>query len=132
MNLQVVNGTGEFSPSPNGLGNIIIGYNYTTGSPSRTGSYYLVIGERNDYTGLNGIVASHENKATGWGASVIGSVGNTASGEDSSVSGGRGNVAVGNYASGSGGQANYANGDYSSILGRVNIYVNPEHGHHPG
>ena len=120
MNLQVVNGTGEGSPSPNGLGNIIIGYNYGSHPAGRTGSHYLVIGERNGYTSLDGIVVGNSNSATAPGASVIGGLGNTASGLMSSVCGGYYNTASGQHATVAGGADNHAIGYDGSVSGGKN------------
>mgnify|MGYP001125547619 CR=1 FL=1 len=51
-NLQVVNGTGTTDGEPNGLGNVIVGYNEerTDDDNDRTGSHVLVLGAENNYS----------------------------------------------------------------------------------
>ena len=43
-NLQIVSGAGSTDAPPNGLGNLIIGYNEATAGQTRTGSHNVVIG----------------------------------------------------------------------------------------
>jgi hypothetical protein len=118
MNVQVVNGTGTTSGDPNSLGNLIIGYNDQTSGPfDRSGSHYLVVGDRHSYTAFGGIVAGRNNTASGPYASVSGGLGNVAEGEAASVTGGAVNTASGPYASVSGGQENVAEGRVASVSG---------------
>lgn len=123
MNLQVVNGTGSTDGEPDGLGNLIVGYNaprpITDPAVDRAGSHYLVVGDRHHWPRFGGILAGFNNTASGDWASVTGGSGNTASGPQTSVSGGLTNTASGNQASVSGGTGNTANGDLASILGGV-------------
>ena len=123
MNLQVVNGTGSTSGTPNSLGNVIIGYNEDNasgGTEARTGSHYLILGVDNDWTSYGGIVAGGGNTASGDYASVTGGAENTASGPGASVTGGDFNTASGNFASVTGGQSNTAGGNNSSVTGGRN------------
>ena len=146
MNLQIVNGTGENLGNPNGTGNVIIGYNpsrlvYGNQCPDgrycdrRNGSHYLVMGHRNNYTDVGGIVLGVWNEsnaqfsaligggynfATGPKAVVIGGVENIASGEGAYVSGGRFNLASGNNSAVSGGLSNTASQGLSSVSGGGN------------
>lgn len=135
VNLQVVNGTGSTSGTPNGAGNLIVGYSaQRSGTPAeRTGSHNLIVGDRHEYISYGGSVMGHENSI--WGAynsvvggrnnvagiaayaSVLGGSFNVASGGTSSVSGGYGGEAAGSYSSVSGGWSNTAQGSYASILG---------------
>ena len=64
MNLQLESGGGSTSATPNGLGNLIIGYN---GSPgTQTGSTSnLVIGDGNSFTSFGGLVAGNSNSIAG-------------------------------------------------------------------
>lgn len=131
MNLQIVNGTGTTDHTPNGFGNVVIGYNeQLTGAKDRSGSHYLVIGSEHSYAAFGGIVAGlgntassgyasvtggYVNAATGFLSSVTGGYANTASGERSSVTGGYANTASGRYSSVTGGDDNTASGIYSSV-----------------
>jgi hypothetical protein len=115
VNVQIVDGSGDTSGTPNGFGNLIVGYN--EGSQTRTGSHNLVIGEFHTYTSWGGIVAGWNNAITARNASVTGGEGNTASGPVASVSGGDGNTASGPQASVSGGESNTASGRASSASG---------------
>jgi hypothetical protein len=57
-NLYVNNGAGSTAGPVNGLGNVIIGYNETSGSgDDRSGSHNLVVGSRNNYSSYGGLVA---------------------------------------------------------------------------
>lgn len=125
MNLQVANGNGYGSSSANGLGNVVIGYNFKAGA--ETGSHYLVIGERNAYTGVDGIIAGNNGSASGHNTYIIGGSLNTAEGYDSVVIGGEGNYATGRRPVVIGGSFNKAFGDEAVTLGGSN-----NTGHGPG
>jgi len=132
-NVYIRNGSGKTDGAMNGLGNLIIGYNETTGENlKRTGSHNLVIGPQHAYTSFGGLVAGRENTisapyasvtggrlntASGLGACVSGGSVNTASKDFASVSGGKSNEATGLNASVSGGTSNSAPGDFSSVMG---------------
>ena len=129
MNLQVVNGTGTTSGEPNGLGNLIIGYDTERSTEAgdgidsdKSGSHYLVVGDQHNYTAFGGILAGFSNIAAGDWASVTGGSNNTASGSRASVSGGISNTASGAAASVSGGSSNTADGLSGSSVsgGRLN------------
>ncbi|MGI9200232.1 MAG: hypothetical protein ACR2QL_04185 [Woeseiaceae bacterium] len=136
-NVQVVNGVGS-TPTINGLGNVIIGYDETK-LPSPHGRNQYVCSEgsafsvgsiltKEDCVGqgfdwyLNHKSGSHNLVVGGWhnysqfGGLVVGS-GNTINGRYATVTGGAGNTASGNYSSVSGGQLNAARGDASSVTG---------------
>ena len=133
VNVHVVNGTGTTTGPPNGVGNLIVGYNQVRGTgDDRTGSHNIVVGDYNNYSSYGGLVAGRvntisgayasvsgggSNTASGYAASVSGGEANTASGGSSSVSGGRTNTASGYYSSVSGGTANTASETYSSVSG---------------
>lgn len=119
VNVQIVSGEGGTYATPNGFGNLIIGYN-EMGSRTpyqRTGSHNLIVGYGNDYTQFGGIVAGANNVISGTFATVTGGINNTASGQASSVSGGYNNTASGVESSVSGGGGNAANNSYSSVSG---------------
>jgi hypothetical protein len=132
-NVYIRNGSGKTDGAVNGLGNLIIGYNESTGENlKRTGSHNLVIGPEHAYTSFGGLVVGRENTisapyasvtggrlntASGLGASVSGGSVNTASKDFASVSGGKSNEAKGLNASISGGTINSAQGDFSSVAG---------------
>ena len=134
MNVQIVNGTGSTIASPNGKGNLIIGYNEVRDEenaavpcPSdvntefwcnrRGGSHMLVIGWRNNYSSFGGMVVGEFNETSGTLSSVSGGQDNIASGSRASVSGGRFNIASGEQASVSGGSDNEASGKLASVSG---------------
>jgi hypothetical protein len=141
VNLQLVNGTGR-TDSINGRGNLILGYDlardddtsfcadgqYTAKEPCeryghtwavshKTGSHYLVIGDRNNYAQYGGLVVGLYNTSIGPSGSVSGGMFNTARGPAASVSGGRENRATGLYSSVSGGNGNTASGPYTTVSG---------------
>jgi len=116
-NLHVVNGRGVTHAPPNGLGNLIIGYNEertddanpaTDDSNDRSGSHMLAVGKELNYSGHGGIVMGLRNSVTGDWASVTGGRANLAEGEGSSVMGGYLNSAIGIRSSVAGGRNNTA------------------------
>jgi hypothetical protein len=160
VNLHIVNGlglvpgttgspdtdtaNGVYAHACNGLGNLILGYNALrpTESNNRTGSHTLVIGDEQDYTSYDGIVAGFHNTlsspyASGTGgafnwsydvcSSVSGGLGNWAFANFSSLSGGAQNVTNAPWSSISGGQFNTANGWWSSISGGQNNSTSTDH-----
>ena len=141
VNVQVVNGEGT-TPTRNGVGNLIIGYNedpgqrqfcslgeynanYTTcvsnggtwAANQRSGSHNLILGNRHSYTGFGGLVAGSDNVVNGIYASVSGGSANIASGDWAAVSGGFNNKATGDRAVVSGGDSNTASGQTASVSG---------------
>ena len=111
--------------TPNGLGNIVVGYNESedcgSATPKHGGSHNVVIGSCHTYSNYGGLVAGHRNSVLAFGASASGGSGNTASGDYSSVCGGGANQAPGDWATVSGGQSNTASGELSSVSGgRIN------------
>ncbi|HEX9767277.1 MAG TPA: cell wall-binding repeat-containing protein [Nitriliruptorales bacterium] len=121
MNLQIVNGTGTTSGTPNGEGNLIIGSNAPRSNSAvatdRAGSHSLIVGDEHHWTSFGGIVAGFRSTVSGDWASVTGGSKNTASGLHASVTGGESNTASGIGASVSGGGTNTASGDRSSVSG---------------
>ena len=117
-NLHILSGSGSTDSTPNGLGNLIIGYNELRYFNNiRTGSHNLVLGSSNNYASYGGLVAGKYNEILGPFASVSGGQYNTASGYSSSVSGGLANTASYTSSSVSGGASNRASGDSSSVSG---------------
>jgi hypothetical protein len=130
-NLHIVNGLGstdcfddegnEIANCPNGLGNLIVGYNEPrppeTTPNIRTGSHNVVVGSLHNFSSFGGLVVGLANEISGIFSSVSGGNSNIASGRWSSISGGGGNTASGDSASVSGGNANTASGPASSISG---------------
>lgn len=82
-----------------------------------SGSHYLVVGSRHNYSRWGGILAGVRNTGNFDFAGVSGGAGNTAAGPFASVIGGTGNIASGFAASVSGGEGNTASGDRSSVGG---------------
>ncbi len=118
-NLHIVNGTGSTYFSPNGLGNVIIGYNENReDDPNvRSGSHMLVVGKENNYTSSGGIVAGQHNSTDGFSASIVGGLNNTASEDFSTVCGGQWNTASADFSSVGGGLGNTASGSFSTVSG---------------
>jgi hypothetical protein len=110
-NLHVRNDTGTTDGTPDGLGNVIIGYNELRGTDDdRSGSHMLVVGKELNYSSFGGLVVGQHNETSGWFSTVSGGENNTASGSFSTVSGGFANTASGNTATVSGGADNTASG----------------------
>ncbi len=140
VNIELVNGTGH--NAANGLGNLIIGYDYpraagdlscsdgryidqtacegagkTWALNHKTGSHYLVIGDLHNYSQDTAIVMGYANTSNNLGGSVIGGAGNVASGFGAIVVNGVGNVASGQYATVLNGDQNTASGWISTTSG---------------
>jgi hypothetical protein len=129
-NLHLVNGLGstncfdaKFNPipnCPNGLGNLIVGYNEPRPpdvETIRTGSHNVVVGPEHNFSRFGGLVVGAFNEISGDFASISGGQDNTASGLAASVSGGQGNTANGEIAAVSGGAGNTASGSRSWASG---------------
>ena len=127
-NLQVVNGTGT-TESVNGVGNLIVGYDESSGSFTRTGVLYevsgaskagshnLVVGSAHAYSSYGGLLAGWGNSVDGFYSAVTGGVLNSASGSYASISGGARNAASAVFASVTGGRDNTAFDSYSVVTG---------------
>jgi hypothetical protein len=128
-NLNIRDGSGFTSgtpgaptvATPNGLGNLVIGYNECDGCPPavqfRSGSHNLVLGENNGYTSFGGIVVGFANSVAGPYATITGGGHSISSGLFSSVSGGEGNKATVEGAAVSGGLGGIASGRWASVTG---------------
>jgi hypothetical protein len=115
VNLQVLSGAGETEGAPNGMGNVIIGYDESP--QTQTGSHNLVLGTFQSFTSFGGILAGTSNTMSKPYASVVGGRLNTANGEYATVSGGESNSASGEYAAVAGGLSNHAIGSWNSVMG---------------
>lgn len=91
MNVELVSGAGSTSAKPNGLGNLIVGYNQ--GHGAETGSNNVVVGDGNSFTSYGGLVAGKSNAVSAPYATVTGGDFNLASDPFASVVGGCENVA---------------------------------------
>ena len=90
VKVQIVNGAGS-TESSNGLRNLLVGYQELGNEVEpdlRTGSHYVVVGRRHNYTSFGGILAGESNSATGVYGSVAGGRRNRAAGPWSSIAGG--------------------------------------------
>jgi len=141
VNVQIVSGTGITDAAPNGLGNLIVGYNESRAEAcaprdwacydpydddrdgdsgdDRGGSHNLVVGQGQNYTSFGGIIAGQFNRISAPFASVCGGAWNDARARHSSVSGGAHNSASGVASSINGGLDNGAHADLSWIGGGV-------------
>jgi hypothetical protein len=119
VNVQVVNGLGS-TETTNGLGNVIVGYQEPgneVSADTRTGSHYVVVGRRHNYSGFGGVVAGESNDASGDYAVSVGGRRNQASGNWSAVSGGAHNHASGQNAVVAGGSFNWSGSDSTVVVG---------------
>ena len=76
---------------PNGLGNLIVGYNELRegGENRRNGSHNVVVGTQHAFSSVGGLVVGRHNEIRGAFASISGGARNTAAGEHASISGGK-------------------------------------------
>lgn len=119
VNVQVVNGL-DSTETANGVGNLIVGYQELGNEiepDNRTGSHYLVVGRRNNFTAYGGVIVGESNVGDGQYAAINGGRRNRAEGPWSAVSGGGFNRAAGPQAVVAGGSFNWAGSESSSVLG---------------
>jgi hypothetical protein len=127
-NLHIVNGLGQTAcgtaeepipDCPNGLGNLIVGYNEPRGEEenTRTGSHNVVVGQEHNFSSFGGAVIGRLNTISGAFAVVSGGELNVASGMGAAVTAGRLNTASGLWAAVSAGAFNTASELYSSVSG---------------
>lgn len=107
-NVNIRSGTGTTDAQPNGLGNLIVGYNGVGRSGSRSGSHNVVIGDGHTYSSYGGLVAGFRNDVGAPWASVSGGTENGAEEFAAAVSGGKDNYAFSVASSVSGGIDNSA------------------------
>jgi len=119
VNVQVVNGMGA-TESTNGSGNLIVGYQELGNGidpDDRTGSHYLIVGRRNNYTSYGGVLVGEQNIGQGRYGSIYGGRRNRASGPWSTILGGGQNHASGQEAIVVGGVYNFSAGQSSVVVG---------------
>ena len=117
-NVQIVNGEGETGAAPNGVGNLILGYDEPSDPPKpRGGSHNLVVGPGHGYSSFAGIVAGDGNTVSAPFAAVTGGRQNVAGAEAAAICGGTGNSALGIAATVAGGRSNAAKGFASAVSG---------------
>jgi hypothetical protein len=147
VNLQVIHGAGPEALEPNGLGNVIVGYDlpfvpregdtevcswgeYRTqeecemagqiwAMQHKSGSHNLVIGEGHRYSWMYGVVAGGNDTINNDSSSIIGGHYGVAEGRRAVILGGSSHVAGGNNAAVLGGWGNSATGIASTISGGV-------------
>lgn len=144
VNVQVINGIDQ--TTPNGVGNIVVGYNNSRGGVKflcsygiytdetscidaaetwavnhKSGSHNLVAGDENSYSQTGGVVFGNSNAISSQYANVTGGYNSHAIGFYSVVSGGALHTSSGYASSVFGGVGNTASGFYSVVSGgRVN------------
>lgn len=117
VNVYVRNGMGSTAGTPNGTGNLIVGYDEArTTNSKKTGSHNLVLGYENNYESFGGIVAGRSNSITGETSSVLGGFMNQASGSRSVIIAGSNNAAEGQYSVVVAGSNNTASGTRSVVV----------------
>jgi hypothetical protein len=141
VNVQVLSGAGTTNATPNGKGNLVVGYDENPAKHEQTGSNNLILGEEQTFTSFAGILGGFantvaapyasvtgggENKATFREASISGGWRNLVTGEDASVGGGRENHAGGEYSSVGGGKGNTASAPFTSVFGGKGLTASVE------
>ncbi len=114
-NVYIQDGEGHTAPrsTPNGLGNLIIGYDEGVAGqyPANFGCHNLILGVDNSYSSYGGIVAGTDNSIEAPSASVLGGVGNDNTGNNCVIVSG---------------QSNKINGQSSAILSGVRNLITSE------
>ncbi len=103
---------------PNGLGNLIVGYNEIDGRADGTtrGSHNVIVGPGNEYDGFGGLVVGRRSRIDGVGAFGHGFM-NTASGAFSAALAGSGNLSDGTASAAIGGTSAVVRGERSVAIG---------------
>ena len=125
VNVHVRNISGSTDGYPDGLGNLLVGYNEEPDNMQewlRSGSHNLIVGPKHTYTGYGSFIAGFGNGTIIHGpyATVTGGQNNQATGLASTVSGGYSNNAGNDFSTVSGGELNRAIYDYSTVSGGFN------------
>jgi hypothetical protein len=117
-NVHIRSGSGD-SLVPNGKGNLIVGYNESSGAvpAERGGSHNVVVGAAHRYNFGTGLVVGYANRLGDSGASVTAGAFNDAAGYFSSITAGRSNSATGMFAAITGGEVNTASGSSAAVSG---------------
>lgn len=114
-NLHVESGVGATDSSPNGKGNLIVGYD--EGDGLKSGSHNLVLGSYHSYSSYGGLlVGSYHTVEAPFGV-VCGGYDNLVSAPYASIDGGQGNTAGADYAVVVGGSYNTASGSTAVAVG---------------
>ncbi len=137
VNVQIVNGEGQTLGAPNGLGNLVLGYNEpgTSWTHHRTGSHSLVVGPGHTWQGCANLLVGEGHAvnlgydplvAPADGCALVGGAMNVAGSDGAACLGGTGNAA---WALGSvvvGGQGNGVTGGaaYGAVGGGGATWVN--------
>lgn len=140
VNLHIRSGAGRTDATPNGRGNLILGYDEARISGSeKTGSHNLVLGKLANYTSFGGIVGGERNTISAPFSIVLSGESNAASGRQSVIVAGASSRAEGLTSvvvSGAegvsrgfrsivvGGFGNQASGQYSAVLGGLRNEAN--------
>ena len=128
LNVQLTNGMESTYGTPNGLGNLILGYNEEEGNHHlssgslaegeiRIGSHNFILGVGHSYASNGNFIGGFNHSAWGQGSTLAGGQGSLSSGAFSSILGGLDNKATGLYSCISGGHSNTASGDRASVSG---------------
>jgi hypothetical protein len=101
VNLMIRSGAGATDATPNGKGNLIVGYNESAATELRTGSHTIVVGPYHDYQAAWGIVSGYSGALEGNGAAILG---------------GYRNRITSLYAASLGGDSNYVYGRAAAVV----------------
>lgn len=117
-NFMVKSGAGATDAEPNGLGNLIVGYDEADESSEKTGSHNLIAGTENSYTSYGGVVFGLHNVIAGPFASALGGSSNTVTDDvwHGVVVGGTDNISSGNYGVCVGGRDNDAASGQAAVV----------------
>jgi len=115
-NFRVESGAGA-GMAPNGLGNIVVGYDQDDGFDVKTGSHNIVVGDFHSYTGQASIVTGENHSSMGDYSALLGGQSNSATADHAAVVGGNENVASGDWATVLGGYQNTASGQGATVTG---------------
>ncbi len=145
VNVQIVSGTGATDATPNGAGNLIVGYNTIGPLDDQTGSHNLIVGDGHEFVGYGGVAVGTGHVLGGPGAVALGGRDNRVNGDwgvvvgglsneievqttESVITGGDHNVIGGDAtvttaAVLSGGFANYVGADRGMVAGGAGNYL---------
>lgn len=118
VNLQVVNGAGSTDSTPNGTGNMIVGYDESDEAlDEHSGSHSVVLGRNNEYRSYGGIISGRSNAIESPNGAAIGGTGNRVRAQGAVSLGGSFNDVSGRGAVSVGGADGFASGEQSVVVG---------------
>jgi len=116
VNVRIISGAGTTEATPNGYGNLIVGYSElrNNGTDTRTGSHNIVVGAEHNFSSYGCLIVGKTNDVSAQFSSVCAGTGNVVTNFSSSIGAGRNNRVEGSLSCVSAGASNWITGSDSN------------------